>query len=166
MRHIVICLLAGMLMFSQQKAMAGNCSSTHVKIATTDKTSCIPQRVCNALEKIGQRFGTVSIVSAYRSKKDNARRGGAKDSLHIQCRAIDFLIPNHGSRNTQQELANFMEKMPFRYNVYCTGRAHIDDSNRKNGYNSCVKSGRGNQPESQTDEQNDHAQDNGLEDLE
>jgi uncharacterized protein YcbK (DUF882 family) len=110
--------------------------------ATGDQTSCVPKRVQNVLKLVAGKFGKVTIKSGYRSPVDNARRGGAKRSQHLGCKAVDFLIPNRGSRARQQQLASFLQQQKsgghLRYNVYCSGRTHLDNSNLHDGYSTCV----------------------------
>lgn len=119
------------------------CGGPKVEIATKDKTSCLPKKVCTILGMIAEKHGKVSIVSAYRPERENARRGGAKKSMHIQCRAVDFLIPKRSTIAEQRALASTMVNIrkkvgQMRYNVYCTGRAHVDDSGLKDGYDTCI----------------------------
>lgn len=140
MKVFVFIALISPHLFLAGSAMAA-CGSDRIAVATSDQIDCLPKIVCKTLRDVADRFGSVTIVSGYRPLGDNARRGGAKHSMHLSCRAVDFLVPNHASANVQQELANFLETKPGRYNVYCTGRAHFDDSNRRNGYSTCVKSG-------------------------
>lgn len=115
------------------------CGSGDVAKATNDRTDCIPAKVCQILQSVAAQFGKVQVKSGYRSPGDNERRGGAGDSMHIYCRAADFWIPNHESRNVQDKLKSFLKgqkgKGTMRYNVYCTGRAHVDNSNRSDNYN-------------------------------
>lgn len=146
LKHAVFALLA---LTTSAHALA-ICGSDKVIKATSDRTDCLPKVVCKTMREVADRFGTVKIVSSYRPAADNAKRGGAKKSMHIQCRAVDFLVPGYDRRNTQQELANFLENKPGRYNVYCTGRTHFDDSNLKNGYSTCIRSskyGKGQAPQ-------------------
>lgn len=42
------------------------------------------------LEKVRERFGATSILSAYRAPAYNAAVGGEDQSLHMQNRALDF----------------------------------------------------------------------------
>lgn len=123
-------------------AMAEFGSPAIVK-STGDKTSCIPKRVQTVLNNIQKKFKKVIIKSGYRARADNARRGGAKGSLHIQCRAIDFLIPNQANSNQQRQLLAFLKEQksqgPLRYNIYPTGRAHVDDSALCDSYQSKVE---------------------------
>ena len=111
---------------------------------TNDRLDCVPTQVRKAAKEIADQFGKVIIKSGYRAPKDNKRRGGAKGSQHMQCKAIDFLVPNGSGRANQQKLNGFLRsikaKYGIRYNVYCSGRAHIDNNNRglPDNYSSCV----------------------------
>jgi hypothetical protein len=126
-------------------SQAGLFGSNQVVKATQDRTDCIPDAVQNTLKDVAAKFGTVQIVSGFRSRSDNARRGGADGSQHILCKAADFLIPNRGSKAVQKRLQEFLlaekEKYGIRYNVYCSGRSHIDNNNRglPDSYSSCVE---------------------------
>ena len=64
-------------------AFAASCGGPKVEIATKDKTSCIPKKVCTILGLVAAKHGKVSIVSANRPARENAKRGGAKKSMHI-----------------------------------------------------------------------------------
>jgi hypothetical protein len=134
-------LLIAALLFTLP-AMAEFNNANIVK-ETGDKTSCIPKRVQTVLNNIQKKFKKVIIKSGYRAPADNARRGGAKGSLHMSCRAIDFLIPNHANSNQQRQLLAFLKEQKsqgqMRYNIYPTGRAHIDDSNLCDSYQSKVE---------------------------
>ncbi len=112
----------------------------HSKIVadTDDELDCIPQKVRSTLKKVADQFGRVEIKSGLRPPKENRKRGGAKGSAHIECRAIDFVYPGRESRTKQKQMASFLKKMGIRYNVYCSGRAHIDDTNRPNNYDTCL----------------------------
>lgn len=111
---------------------------------TSDRTNCIPAQVQEAAKAIAEKFGKLTVKSAYRSPKDNRRRGGAKASQHMKCKAIDFLVPNGSTRANQQKLNTYLRSIKsqyrIRYNVYCSGRAHIDNNNQglPDNYSSCV----------------------------
>jgi hypothetical protein len=128
-------------LFSVSEAFA-ICGSTSVEKDTGDQTSCLPSRVCHVLQAISAKFGKVEVVSGYRGWEENRRRGGVSGSMHLECRAADFRVPNGGSRAVQQALANFLRAQKqggsLRYNVYCTGRTHVDNSDRVDGYETCV----------------------------
>lgn len=136
-------------LFSASSLLAGSAfavfGSNSISLSTKDRTDCVPKSVQAALRQVADRFGRVTIKSAFRDKRDNARRGGAKGSLHIQCRAVDFLVPGRESKSKQRELASYMRQLKaksrLRYNVYCSGRSHLDDSSLRDGYSTCVGGG-------------------------
>lgn len=137
--RILFVALTITIFFFHTNAHAGACGSDKVKVGTKDKISCLPPRTCGALKRVADTFGSVTIVSGLRPAADNARRGGAKKSQHIHCKAADFLVPGHQNKATLEKLARLLAAIPgTRYNVYCTGRTHVDDSNLSNGYDTCL----------------------------
>lgn len=112
----------------------------HSKIVsdTNDRLDCVPNKVRSTLKKVADQFGRVEIKSGLRPPKENKKRGGAKGSAHIDCRAVDFVYPGRESKAKQRQMASFLKKMGVRYNVYCSGRAHVDDTNRANNYDTCL----------------------------
>lgn len=97
---------------------------------TKDKTSCFPKRLNTLLLQISRKFGKpVTILSGYRSPNDNKRRGGAKNSMHIECLAADFTV--RGVR--MQNVGRYLAKMKGRGGAgfYCRGRFHIDIGSRR-----------------------------------
>ncbi|MGZ6469351.1 MAG: D-Ala-D-Ala carboxypeptidase family metallohydrolase, partial [Bdellovibrionota bacterium] len=106
-----IFLLAALLITtpiaSQARAEWGN---DNIVKDTKDRTNCTPKRVQEVLKAVQAKFKKVIIKSGFRDVADNARRGGAKGSQHLKCGAIDFLIPGRESRNTQQQLATFLQQ--------------------------------------------------------
>ncbi|MEP1441549.1 MAG: D-Ala-D-Ala carboxypeptidase family metallohydrolase, partial [Hyphomicrobiales bacterium] len=57
-------------------------------------TSCFPSRLRSVLNKVRARYGATAIVSSgYRSKRHNRRVGGARRSMHMQCKAADIRVP-------------------------------------------------------------------------
>lgn len=104
-----------------------------------DNVDCLPNDLKAVAKRIADEFGQVEIASGARFGAANAKRGGAKNSLHTKCRAIDFRVPNYSSVATQRKLRAFLKSQPVRYNVYCTGRTHIDNSSGlPNSYSSCL----------------------------
>gem|GEM_PF-4332356 len=97
---------------------------------TRDKTSCFPKKLNNLLLQISKKFGKpVTILSGYRSPKDNERRGGAKNSMHIKCLAADFTVKGV----SMQRVGRYLAKMKGRGGAgfYCRGRFHIDIASRR-----------------------------------
>ena len=97
---------------------------------TSDKTSCFPRKLNNILLKISKNFGKpVVVVSGYRSPKDNERRGGAKNSQHIKCKAADFRVPGVSMKRVGRYLARMKERGGAGF--YCRGRFHVDVASRR-----------------------------------
>ena len=97
---------------------------------TRDKTSCFPRKLNNILLKISRNFKKpVVIVSGYRSPKDNERRGGAKKSQHIHCKAADFRVPGVSTKRVGKYLAKMKERGGAGF--YCRGRFHVDVGPRR-----------------------------------
>lgn len=97
---------------------------------TSDKTSCFPSRLKNILLKISRDLGKpVVVVSGYRSPQDNRRRGGAKNSQHIKCKAADFRVPGV----SMQRVGKYLARMKNRGGAgfYCRGRFHVDVASRR-----------------------------------
>lgn len=105
---------------------------------TRDKTSCFPKKLNDILLKISRHFGRpVHVVSGYRSPKDNERRGGAKKSQHIHCKAADFTVPGASTKAVGKYLARMKERGGAGF--YCRGRFHVDVASRRH-WGGCVAS--------------------------
>ncbi|MCG6122287.1 MAG: D-Ala-D-Ala carboxypeptidase family metallohydrolase [Microvirga sp.] len=72
--------------------------ATDAPIATRDSapTHCLPGALMRVLTEVAERFGDVSVQSTHRSHTRNARAGGARRSLHLDCRAVDFRVKGDG----------------------------------------------------------------------
>ncbi len=99
-----------------------------VNIRTSDDYSCLPARVKAKLNEMVARGWDVQLMSAHRSRRDNQRRGGARNSLHIQCRAADFIV-NGQDREVVEDylLATWSGGL----GLYCSTRFHIDNGNHR-----------------------------------
>ncbi|MEP3233678.1 MAG: D-Ala-D-Ala carboxypeptidase family metallohydrolase [Hyphomicrobiales bacterium] len=89
-------------------------------------TSCFPTRLRNVLNKVRARYGTTAIVSSgFRSKRHNRRVGGARRSMHVQCKAADIRVPGVN----KYKLARFLKTIPSVGGVGtygCNGSVHVD----------------------------------------
>ena len=60
----------------------------------------------NALQELRNYYNQViTITSAARCKSHNQAVGGAKDSMHLQCRAVDFTIAGVRPQEVQAYLS-------------------------------------------------------------
>ncbi|MCF8058409.1 MAG: DUF882 domain-containing protein [Bacteriovoracaceae bacterium] len=138
-QRLVVILLLGCFFqtpaFSKVILKSGKAT---VETKTGDKTSCFPGKLNKILLKISRHFGKpVHIVSGYRSPEDNARRGGAKSSMHIKCKAADFRVPGVSTKSVGRYLARMKERGGAGF--YCRGRFHVDVGTRRH-WGGCVSS--------------------------
>ena len=124
-----ICLSASRL--ENQGANDGDVQSNSntelvgVEINTQDDYSCLPPVVIQKINSMARRDGwSVSLVSAYRSRADNARRGGATNSYHIPCRAADFVVDGVSREVVEDHL---IATWTGGLGLYCGKRFHIDN---------------------------------------
>jgi len=89
-------------------------------------TSCFPTRLRSVLNKVRARYGAAAIVSSgYRSKSHNRRVGGARRSMHMQCKAADIRVPGVN----KYQLARYLKTIPSVGGVGtygCNGSVHVD----------------------------------------
>jgi len=96
-----------------------------VRISTTDATNCFPAKLAGFVNELRTRFGSVNIVSGNRPPAENRRRGGARNSQHIGCKAVDFTVPGVPKKDVKQFLiTNFLGRAGIGF--YCNGRYHLD----------------------------------------
>ena len=89
-------------------------------------TSCFPTRLRSVLNKVRARYGATAIVSSgYRSSRHNRRVGGARRSMHVQCKAADIRVPGVN----KYQLARFLKTIPSVGGVGtygCNSSVHVD----------------------------------------
>lgn len=58
----------------------------------SDTKSCVPLRLKRVLNHTSRKFGKVTVTSTKREPAENRRKGGAKNSYHLRCQAVDFAV--------------------------------------------------------------------------
>ncbi len=98
---------------------------------------CITPKVIAIINLVEQRYGKQPVVtSGYRSPSRNRRAGGARNSMHIYCKAADIQVEGVSKWN----LAKFMRTIPGRGGIgtYCrTKSVHIDTGPKRDWHHSC-----------------------------
>ncbi|MCP4185627.1 MAG: YcbK family protein [Hyphomicrobiales bacterium] len=98
---------------------------------------CITPGVVRILQYVEQRYGSKPVVSSgYRSPSRNRRAGGARNSMHIYCRAVDIQVKGV----SKWHLAKFLRTVPGRGGVgtYCrTKSVHIDTGPKRDWHYPC-----------------------------
>lgn len=81
--------------------------------------------VRDKLQKIRNKFGAVTVNSAYRTEAYNKKVGGAKSSYHMKGQAFDIVVKWH----TPQEVAQYADSIGvpgiIQYNTF----VHVDSRN-------------------------------------
>ncbi|WP_193227627.1 YcbK family protein [Aureimonas psammosilenae] len=98
---------------------------------TDVQTACFQGDLVSIIKAVETRFKSkVVVTSGYRSPRHNTRVNGAKRSMHLQCKAADFIVP--GADKFQ--VANFVRSLPNRGGVgtYCnTSAIHVDTGKQR-----------------------------------
>ncbi|MXQ11800.1 D-Ala-D-Ala carboxypeptidase family metallohydrolase [Microvirga makkahensis] len=99
-----------------------------IKLRATAPTRCLPGNLLAVLADLAVKFGPVSIESTHRGKNRNRRAGGARRSLHLSCRAIDFRVKGR-TRGIMAYLSARPEVGGLKR--YRNGIIHIDNGERR-----------------------------------
>jgi len=91
-------------------------------------TNCLPGDLREVVADVAARFGAVSVESTHRSRSRNWRAGGARQSLHLSCRAIDFRVRTR-TRGVMAYLRSHPEVGGLK--IYRNGIIHIDNGTRR-----------------------------------
>lgn len=84
--------------------------------------------VKDKLQKIRDHFGApITINSAYRTPKYNAKVKGAKASYHLKGRAFDVVVKGH----TPQEVARYAQRLGISGIIQYNGFVHVDSRETK-----------------------------------
>jgi uncharacterized protein YcbK (DUF882 family) len=90
--------------------------------------NCLPGNLREVVADVASKFGPVSVESTHRSTGRNWRAGGARHSLHLSCRAIDFRV-----RTRTGGVMAYLRSRPEvgGLKVYRNGIIHIDNGSRR-----------------------------------
>jgi uncharacterized protein YcbK (DUF882 family) len=99
-----------------------------ITLRASAPTNCLPGNLREVVADVASRFGAVSVESTHRSSGRNWRAGGARQSLHLSCRAIDFRVRTR-ARGVMAYLRGRPEVGGLK--VYGNGIIHIDNGSRR-----------------------------------
>ncbi len=95
------------------------------------QVACLRPGLVRIIKQVPRRYGRVPIVtSGYRSPKHNRRVRGARNSMHIYCKAADIQVAGV----SKWALAKYLRTVPGRGGVgtYChTNSVHIDTGSKR-----------------------------------
>jgi hypothetical protein len=91
-------------------------------------TACLPGDLREVVADVAARFGAISVESTHRNRGRNWQAGGARQSLHLSCRAIDFRV-----RARARGVLAYLRSRPEvgGLKVYRNGIIHIDNGERR-----------------------------------
>ncbi|CUA97317.1 YcbK family protein [Pannonibacter indicus] len=98
------------------------------KVIYNDTKWCVPRDLKRVLNRLSDRFGRVTVISTKRWWLENWWKGGAGNSYHLNCRAVDFRV-----NGNPQEVLAFLKAQPEvgGYKRYSSGFYHIDNGPRR-----------------------------------
>lgn len=79
--------------------LAGNKDVRYV-----DTKSCVPFRLKRVINHTSRKFGQVTVTSTKREAEENRRKGGASNSYHLRCQAVDFSV-----RGDREKVIEFLK---------------------------------------------------------
>lgn len=105
---------------------AGLVDKVHFQPHTPER--CLPHDLLDVIYDVAERFGEVQILSTFRDPERNRRVGGAEQSFHLSCQAIDFRVSG--------KTAGLLSYLEGREEVgglkrYPMGYFHIDNGPRR-----------------------------------
>jgi hypothetical protein len=106
----------------------GRVEQGRIIVRASAPTKCLPGDLRAVVADVAARFGTVSVESTHRSWSRNRRAGGARQSLHLSCRAIDFRVRAR-ARGVMAYLRSRPEVGGLK--VYRNGIIHVDNGERR-----------------------------------
>lgn len=107
----------------------GWATSSHNAIAYNDTSWCVPRPLKKVLNRVAKRYGKVTVHSTKRWWLENWWKGGARNSYHLNCQAVDFSV-----RANPSSVIAFLKAQPEvgGYSYYrSSGHFHIDTGPRR-----------------------------------
>ncbi|AXS41938.1 D-Ala-D-Ala carboxypeptidase family metallohydrolase [Breoghania sp. L-A4] len=97
-------------------------------VAYNDTAWCVPRKLKKVLNRVADRYGRVQVHSTKRWWLENWWKGGAKHSMHLDCRAVDFSV-----RGDPASVVAFLkaQRDVGGYKYYPGGHYHIDNGRRR-----------------------------------
>lgn len=101
------------------------------------KVGCFPPQLVRLIKQVERRFGRKAIVtSGFRSRAYNRMIRGARNSMHIHCKAADIQVQGV----SKSRLARYLRSLPGRGGVgtYChTKSVHLDIGKKRDWNRRC-----------------------------
>lgn len=92
-------------------------------------SGCLNARLKSIIHQVASNFGPVTVNSTCRSRRHNARVGGARHSHHLSGNAVDFRVHGRGGRGVYAFLRSHPSVGGLKF--YRRGFFHIDTGSRR-----------------------------------
>ena len=100
------------------------------KVHYNDTKWCVPRKLKRVLNRVADRYGPVTVHSTKRWWLENWWKGGAKNSYHLKCKAVDFSVRGGDPASVLAYLKS--QSAVGGYSYYArTGHYHIDTGPRR-----------------------------------
>lgn len=111
-----------------KQASVGGVSRAPGDITLNAPWKCVPSKLKAVIYEVSRRYGPVTVNSTHRSHSRNRRVGGARNSYHLRCQAVDFRVRGDGSK-----VLRFLRNHPHVGGLkrYRSGYFHIDTGPRR-----------------------------------
>lgn len=103
-------------------------TASHNKVSYNDTKWCVPRKLKKVLNRVAKRYGKVHVHSTKRWWLENWWKGGARNSYHLNCQAVDFTVAGDPASvlaflRAQKEVGGYAH--------YSSGHYHIDTGPRR-----------------------------------
>lgn len=92
-------------------------------------SGCLSSQLRAVVHQVASNFGPVTVNSTCRSRRHNARVGGARHSHHLSGNAVDFRVNGRGARGVYAFLRSHPSVGGLKF--YRRGFFHIDTGSRR-----------------------------------
>ena len=98
------------------------------KVHYNDTKWCVPRSLKRVLVRVADTYGPVTVHSTKRWWLENWWKGGARNSYHLKCKAVDFSVAGDPS-----SVIAYLQAQPEvgGYAHYTSGHYHIDTGPRR-----------------------------------
>ena len=102
--------------------------SQSAKVHYNDTKWCVPRSLKRVLNRVADTYGPVTVHSTKRWWLENWLKGGARNSYHLKCQAVDFSVAGNPA-----SVIAFLKAQPEvgGYAHYPGGHYHIDTGPRR-----------------------------------
>ena len=130
-RTILIILAASFILASCSRIPVVNWFFPESGVRWEDTRWCVPASLKRTVAAVSRKFGPVVVTSTKRWWWENKRKGGARKSFHLKCRAVDFIVKSRTSPSKIKRYLRSRSAVGGLSYYRRTGHFHIDDGPKR-----------------------------------